>query len=58
MIIYMPANFVHCVKVVKKKSPNVNPWAVCRVSTGFYGSTKHKFKGGVKKNENKEKDEF
>jgi len=54
----MPANFVHCVKVVKKKSPNVNPWAVCRVSTGFYGSTKHKFKGGVKKNENKEKDEF
>ena len=26
-------------KKVKKKSPNVNPFAVCRVSTGYYGTT-------------------
>lgn len=42
----MPAKFLRCIKAVKKKSPNVNPYAVCRVSTGFYGS-KHK-RGGNK----------
>lgn len=35
----MPTKFIRCVKKVKKKSPNVNPYAVCRVSTGYYGTT-------------------
>jgi len=46
----MPAKFQRCVKAVAKKSPKVNPYAICRVSTGFYGSTRHskvnKVKGG------------
>jgi hypothetical protein len=40
----MPKKFESCVKKVKKKSPNVNPYAVCRVSTKFFGSTRHKKK--------------
>jgi len=38
----MPAKFIRCVKEVKKKSSSVNPYAVCRASTGFYGSTHKK----------------
>lgn len=26
-------------KEVSKKSPDVNPYAVCRKSTGYYGTT-------------------
>jgi len=37
----MPAKFIRCVKTVKKKNPNVNPYAICRVSTGYYGTTHH-----------------
>jgi hypothetical protein len=51
----MPAKFQRCVKAVaKKKIPNVNPYAICRVSTGFYGSTRHsKIKHKVMKGGNK-----
>lgn len=38
----MPKKFVSCVKKVKAKGKKNNPYAVCRVSTGFYGSTHHK----------------
>ena len=39
----MPIKFVNCVRAVSKKSKGkYNPYAVCRISTGFYGSTKHK----------------
>ena len=40
----MPEKFKRCVKKLKKKYPNgeYNPFAVCRVSTGFYGSTREK----------------
>jgi hypothetical protein len=37
----MPAKFKRCVKKVKAQHRNVNPYAVCRVATGFYGSTHH-----------------
>ena len=40
----MPKKFVACVKAVKKQKGKYNPYAVCRVSTKFYGSTKHKKK--------------
>jgi hypothetical protein len=37
----MPKKFISCVKKVKKKYPKgeYNPYAVCRVSTGYYGTT-------------------
>ena len=41
----MPKKFIRCVKEVKKgqeEHPNwttVNPYAVCRISTGYYGTT-------------------
>lgn len=44
----MPKKFVSCVKKVKKQSSTYNPYAVCRVSTGFYGSTHHISKSKVK----------
>jgi len=51
----MPKKFISCVGKVKKKSPNVNPYAVCRVSIKYYGPTKDigllkpiKLKGGKK----------
>jgi hypothetical protein len=37
----MPAKFTRCVRKVKASKRKVNPYAVCRVSTGFYGSTHH-----------------
>ena len=37
----MPKKFIRCVKKVKKSSPNVNPYVVCRKSTGYYGTTHH-----------------
>jgi len=40
----MPVKFKSCVKKVKLKGGKVNPYAVCRVSTGFHGSTRHKLK--------------
>ena len=40
----MPAKFIRCVKAVKKKGSSVNLYAVCRASTGFYGSTHHAHK--------------
>ena len=45
-----PAKFIRCVKKVSKKSPDVNPYAVCRKSTKYYGTTHeigmlHKKKG-------------
>lgn len=38
----MPEKFISCVRKVKKKYPHgeYNPYAVCRVSTGYYGSSK------------------
>ena len=39
----IPAKFERCVKKVKLKK-NVNPYAVCRVSTKFFGSTRSKKK--------------
>lgn len=44
----MPKKFKKCVKDVRKAEmkrygyEKYNPYAVCRVSTGFYGSTKEK----------------
>ena len=35
----MPKKFIDCVRKVKKNSPDVNPYAVCRVSTGYYGTS-------------------
>lgn len=35
----MPKKFISCVKKVKLNSPNVNPYAICRKSTGYYGTT-------------------
>jgi hypothetical protein len=35
----MPKSFISCVKKVSAKSKKVNPYAVCRVSTGYYGTT-------------------
>lgn len=46
----MPYKFKKCVKKVKKSNierygfEKYNPYATCRVSTGYYGSTKHKKK--------------
>lgn len=49
----MPKKFIRCVKKVmakqKGKRKKVNPYAVCRVSTGYHGSShniglKHKIK--------------
>ena len=37
----MPSKFKRCVKKVSKQK-GYNPYAVCRVSTGYYGSTRHK----------------
>lgn len=37
----MPKKFISCVKKVKEKNENVNPYAICRVSTGYYGTTHH-----------------
>ena len=43
----MPKKFIRCVKEVKKAEmkrygrEKYNPYAVCRKSTGFYGSTHH-----------------
>lgn len=31
----MPAKFERCVKKVRKQSPDVNPYAVCKVSLGM-----------------------
>jgi len=36
----MPKNFMECVKKIKAKR-NGNPYAICRVSTGFYGAVHH-----------------
>jgi hypothetical protein len=36
----MPKKFMRCVRKVKMKSSG-NPYAICRKSTGFYGSTNH-----------------
>lgn len=36
----MPENFIKCVKKVELKRVG-NPYAICRKSTGFYGSTHH-----------------
>lgn len=38
----MPANFKRCVNKIKWENPAGNPYAICRVSTGFRGSTHHK----------------
>jgi len=40
-IYIMPENFIRCVRKLKKKYPNneYNPYAVCRKSTGYYGSS-------------------
>jgi len=37
----MPKDFIKCVKEVSKKNKKgkYNPYAVCRVSTGYYGTT-------------------
>jgi hypothetical protein len=35
----MPEKFVKCVKAVKAKGGKYNPYAVCRKSTGYYGTT-------------------
>ena len=36
----MPEKFIRCVKAVAKKSKGkYNPYAVCRVSTGYKGTT-------------------
>lgn len=41
----MPKKFIRCVREVTKKnrklpkSKRVNPYAVCRKSTGYYGTT-------------------
>lgn len=37
----MPKKFISCVRKLKKKYPmgKYNPYAVCRVSTGYYGSS-------------------
>ena len=43
----MPKKFTSCVKKVKAKGIG-NPYAICRVSTGFYGSTKHKLQRRLK----------
>ena len=40
----MPKKFESCVKKVKAKGGDYNPYAVCRVSTGYYGPTRHKKK--------------
>lgn len=39
----MPKEFTECVNKIKKKYPKgkYNPYAVCRVSTGYKGSTHH-----------------
>jgi hypothetical protein len=36
----MPRKFKSCVKKVSLKSPKANAYAVCRVSTRFFGSTR------------------
>ena len=40
----MPKKFIKCVKEVsrniKKSGYKGNPYAICRVSTGYYGSTR------------------
>lgn len=33
----MPKKYISCIKKVKAKGGDYNPWAVCRVSTGFKG---------------------
>lgn len=33
--------FERCVKSLKPKANGVNPYAVCRSSTRYYGSTRH-----------------
>lgn len=42
----MPKKFVSCVRKVnlknKKENGKYNPYAICRVSTKYFGSTKHK----------------
>jgi hypothetical protein len=42
----MPKKFIACIKAVEKKMKTTgykgNPYAICRVSTGFFGSTRHK----------------
>lgn len=42
----MPERFTKCVEAVKKNIAKTgykgNPYAICRKSTGFYGSTKEK----------------
>ena len=35
----MPAKFIRCVEHVEAKHTGVNPYAVCRKSTGYYGTT-------------------
>jgi hypothetical protein len=39
----MPKKFVSCVRKVRKRYPTgqYNPFAICRVSTGYYGKTRH-----------------
>lgn len=37
--INMPEKFIRCVKKVAKSNRNVNPYAICRKSTGYYGTT-------------------
>jgi len=44
----MPAKFKRCVLEVKAKSSAVNPYAVCRKSTGFYGPTHHQMRRRVR----------
>lgn len=42
----MPKKFTSCVKKVSSKMKETgckgNPYAICRISTGYKGSTKHK----------------
>ena len=35
----VPKKFIRCVRKVKAKRTAVNPYAVCRKSTGYYGTT-------------------
>ena len=41
-VVKIPKNYIECVrKIIKKdKEKKYNPYAVCRISTGYYGTTK------------------
>lgn len=38
----MPKKFERCVKKIKSENPDVNPYAICRKSTNYYGTTHEK----------------